>query len=69
MEKIIDVAILAKEKNLLRDARVSPAGMTELFLYKCLSKDTSVRCSDWKSRRLTEHQKIYAAKDAYVHKP
>ncbi|KAF9000804.1 hypothetical protein BDZ89DRAFT_1170255 [Hymenopellis radicata] len=63
----VDVAHLAKEMDVIANARISLADLCAKVLKKHLPKDPAIRVSpDWDSPDLTRAQKEYAALDAWA---
>ncbi|KAJ3553058.1 hypothetical protein NP233_g12733 [Leucocoprinus birnbaumii] len=62
-----DLAVLAKERNLIQDARCSLSDLCAAVLKKRLNKNVPERISSkWENETLTQRQVEYAARDAYV---
>ena len=62
--KCMDIARLAKDRDLVHDARIGLKALVELLLQERMSKDDSVRSSKWGNSNLTVEQLEYAALDA-----
>ncbi|KAJ7586237.1 hypothetical protein C8J56DRAFT_1052609 [Mycena floridula] len=63
----VELAKLAKERLLIKSARLGLADLCAEVLGKRLNKNVSERLnSDWESESLTDKQKEYAALDAYA---
>ena len=63
----VDLAVFAKEKHVIQNARCSLADLCASILNKRLNKNVSERISQsWENEELTQQQLRYAAMDAYA---
>jgi hypothetical protein len=63
----VELATLAKQRNVISDARLGLADICAAVLHQRLDKEDFIRLrSDWNATTLTDEQVQYAAKDAYA---
>ena len=64
----LDIAQLAKARQVIKIATTSLAELSALVLKHCMDKDQSIRVStQWEAKILSEEQKEYVAVDAFAH--
>jgi hypothetical protein len=62
----VDIGVLAKSKGLVPSAKIPLQRVAEEVLRKNLNSLQEMRCSDWCRQDLSEEQKQYAIRNAWI---